>query len=79
VSDFPLQGFYDLGPYPERPTLLMVWEGPITQDIAAVLIKCQQNSAVLGGIVVVGKGVIGRSSLGPSPKSVGMSDSFESD
>jgi hypothetical protein len=55
VSDFPLQGFTTLGPYPERPTLLMVWEGRITQDIAAVLIKCQQNSAVLGGIVVVGQ------------------------
>src|ERR1700722_15792446 len=29
---------------PERPTLLMVEHGPISQDIAAVLIKCQHNS-----------------------------------
>jgi hypothetical protein len=31
----------------ERPTLLVVGEGPISQDIAAVLIKCQQNFARL--------------------------------
>jgi hypothetical protein len=60
-----------LGPYPERPTLLIVWEGPITQDIAAVLTKCQQNFSVFGGIVAVGKGVIDRSLLVAREKPVG--------
>jgi hypothetical protein len=44
LNDFPLQ-IRNLGPVFERPTLLVVWEGPITQDIAAVLIKSQQKSA----------------------------------
>jgi len=36
VNDFPLQGLTTLGPQLVRPTLLVVWESPITQDIAAV-------------------------------------------
>jgi len=39
-----------MGPYSERPTLLIVWAGPITQDIAAVLTKCQHNFAVYSEI-----------------------------
>jgi|HubBroStandDraft_4_1064222.scaffolds.fasta_scaffold540748_2 hypothetical protein len=51
LNDFPLQRFLTRALVLERPTLLVVGEGPISQDIAAVLIKCQQNFAVLCGIL----------------------------
>ena len=63
MNDFPLQRFLTRALVLERPTLLVVGEGPISQDIAAVLIKCQQNFAVLRGnlggcrwLLVVGRG-----------------------
>ncbi len=49
MNDFPLQRFLTRALVLERPTLRVVGEGPISQDIAAVLIKCQQNFTVLRG------------------------------